>query len=95
MDTNLLLAILLPIIFTVLILEFDEAMMLFLIGFITLAIAFNFSLIFSITDSSYVGFGVIMKIIWFLLPVFAFTRSYFMRGTSKFNVFYGKVNDSK
>ena len=92
MDINLLLSILLPIIFVILILDFDEAMMLFSIGFISLAIAFNFSIIFSITSTSYNGFGLILNYVHWFIPVFAFTKTYFTAASSgTFDNFYGKT----
>lgn len=77
MDTNFLLTILLPVIFIILILEFDEAMLLFIIGFIAIVIAFNFDNIFEMTSMSYSGFGLIMKYIFWFIPIFTFVKTYF------------------
>ena len=76
MDTNLIFSIFIIIILTVVAIEWDEAFILILIGFISIALAINLELAFSIDNTKYQGFGQLIQLLFVFVGVFAFTRTF-------------------
>lgn len=76
MDTNLLFSIFLIIILTVVVIEWDEAFLLFIIGFLSIAIAINIETMFSIDNTKYQGFGQLLQLVYALVGIFSFIRTF-------------------
>jgi len=76
MDTNLIFSIIIIIILTVVVIEWDEAFILFIIGFLAIALAINLELAFSIDNSKYQGFGQLIQLIYAFVGIFAFIKTF-------------------
>lgn len=74
MDLDLLIAILLAVILICFAIEHDDGFMLFMLGFINLAIFFNLETLFSITAASYNNFGYLFQLIYIFISVFCFGK---------------------
>ena len=76
MDTNLIFSIFIIIILTVVAIEWDEAFILLIIGFLALALAINLELAFSIDNTKYQGFGQLIQLLYAFVGIFAFVRTF-------------------
>ena len=76
MDTNLIFSIFIIIILTIVVIEWDEAFLLFIIGFLSIALALNLNTAFSIETDTYQGFGQLIQLLYILVGVFAFIRTF-------------------
>ena len=76
MDTNLIFSIFIIIILTVVTIEWDEAFILLLIGFVSIALAINLDLAFEIDNTTYQGFGELIQLLYAFVAVFAFVRTF-------------------
>lgn len=76
MDTNLLFSILIIIILAIVAIEWDEAFILFIIGFLAIGIAINLETAFSIDNTTYQGFGQLIQLSYAFVGIFAFTRTF-------------------
>jgi len=76
MDTNLIFSIFIIIILTVVAIEWDEAFLLFIIGFLSIALALNLNTAFSIDTETYQGFGQLIQLSYGIVGIFAFTKTF-------------------
>lgn len=77
MDSNLIFSIIIAIILTLVAIEWDESFLLFLIGFMAVAIAVNLDTAFSISTTTYQGFGQLIQLFYIFVGIFAFVKTYF------------------
>jgi len=90
MDSDLIFSIFLIIILAIVAIEWDEGFILFLIGFIAIALSINLELAFSIDNTKYQGFGQLIQLIYAFIGIFAFVKTYFIGKTSGFDPFFGR-----
>lgn len=74
MDLDLLIAIILAVFLICFAIEHDDGFMLFMLGFINLAIVFNLDSLFSINPSSYNNFGSLFQLIYAFIAIFCFAK---------------------
>ena len=86
MDSNLIFSIVLAVILTVIAIEWDESFLLFLIGFLAIALSINLDLAFSISTSTYQGFGQLIQLFYAFIGIFSFTKTYFTAKESGFSL---------
>ena len=75
MDTNFVFAFLTFFIIALVVSEIDEAMLLFILGFVVAAISWNLGTAFLITTSSYGGFGYIIILCFWSAVIFCFGKA--------------------
>lgn len=86
MDSNLIFSIIIAIILTLIVIEWDESFLLFLIGFLSIALAINLYLAFSISTETYQGFGQLIQLIYAFVGIFAFVKTYFTAKETGFSL---------
>lgn len=75
MDSNLVFAFLTLIIIILIASEIDEAILLLILGFAVIGIAWNLETMFSLTAASYAGFGKLLIMAYWLSVVFCFGKA--------------------
>jgi hypothetical protein len=75
MDSNLVFAFLVLFILILIASVIEEAILLAILGFATIALSWNLETIFSITSGSYAGFGQLIILSYWLVVVFAFGKA--------------------
>ena len=75
MDTNLVFAFLTLLIIALIVSEIEEAILLFILGIVIIAISWNLETAFVLTDSSYSGFGNLIILGFWLCAIFCFGKA--------------------
>jgi len=86
MDSNLIFSIIIAVILTLVAIEWDESFLLFLIGFMAISLAINIDTAFSISTSTYQGFGQLIQLFYAFIGIFSFTKTYFTSKESGFSL---------
>lgn len=86
MDSNLIFSILFAVILTIIVIEWDESFILFLIGFMAVGLAINLNLAFTISTTTYQGFGQLIQLFYAFVGIFAFVKTYFTAKESGFSL---------
>ncbi len=74
MDLNLLIAIFFAIILIIIAIEYEDGFIMFMMGFLNIIIVFNIDTLFGVTDTSYLGFGNLIQLIYTFIAIFCFTK---------------------
>lgn len=74
MDLNLLIAIFFAIILIIIAIEYDDGFMLFMLGFLNFGIVLNIDTMFGVTETSYLGFGNLLQLIYLFIGIFCFAK---------------------
>jgi len=74
MDLNLLIAVFFAIILIIFALEYDDGFMLFVLGFMSFGIVLNIDTLFEVTETSYLGFGNLLQLIYIFIGIFCFAK---------------------
>lgn len=86
MDTNLILSIVILITLLLVAIEWDESFLLFMVGFLSIALCINIDLAFGIYNSTYQGFGQMIQLLYAAVSIFAFTKTYFTAKEHGFSI---------
>jgi len=74
MDLDLFIAIFFAIILILISIEYDDGFVLFMLGFLNIAVAMNMYELFGIIQTSYNGFGNLLQIVFVFAGVFCFVK---------------------
>ena len=90
MDTNLLFAVLIPVLFTLIIADSEEGVVLLILGFLSIALFFNLNALFGITKTNYESWGAIIQTVYLLVGLFSISKTYYLAQSQNFDIFFGK-----
>ena len=74
MDLNLLMAVFFAIILIIIAIEYDDAFILFIMGFLNLGIVLNLDTLFGVYQVSYNNFGGLLQLIYTFIGIFCFAK---------------------